>query len=99
MHYDTLARYRFQHHEMVHVPVQNSRTTELPQVFQFKPEWAAEQVQLTCNQHQSAERNAVERHRMRATQSIEIKQAAVIRSHHRQAGKPTLCSLRLADYR
>ena len=84
-----------QHHEMIHVPVQDAGRIELRHFFQFDPQRAALQAGGMRVVDQRRQRHAAHRCGEFALQRQRIHLMAMIVQHHRQAGVPALCGFGL----
>jgi len=72
---------------MVHVPVDNRRQAQLPDVGEFKAQWPAGELHLARHLNYGPECHAFQRYRMATPERVQVDAVAVIRANHGQAGK------------
>lgn len=97
MNHDSVLTDGLQNNKMAHVPVHDRWQAQLPQVIDFKAQWAAGQMQVISNFDQSSERHPFERNRVPLPQRIQVDLVSIVRGEHGHAGEPALSRLRLQN--
>ena len=92
-----LAPDGLQHHEVAHIPVQDGRQAQLPQILEIQAERTADEAQLARDLDERPQGHAVKRHRVTAAKRVQIDAVPMERGHHGKAGEPAFGRLRLAD--
>src|SRR3974390_1152143 len=98
MNQDSSSRNRLQNHKMVHIPVNDRRHTQAPEVTKFEAHRSADEMHLACDLDQRPERGPFQRHRMATPERVQVDAVAVVRANHCQAGEPAFSRLGLLDY-
>ncbi len=93
------AAHADQHHEVVHVPVQDAGELQLRQVLDLGAQRARMQLHALGHAHQVEQVHALQRQRKALAQRRQVGAVAVRRGHHRQAGQAAFGAFGLQDHR
>jgi hypothetical protein len=99
VHHDPFFLVRFQDHEMFHLPVQDSRETQLAEMANLDSQRPACQSQVSCYPHEVAESDAFQGHWVPTPQAIHVSSMAMIGRYHGKACQPAFRRLCLPDER
>jgi hypothetical protein len=100
VHHDPVFLVRFQDNEMNHVPVQDSRETQLAEMANLvDSQRPACQSQVSCYRHEVAESDALQGHWVPTPQAIHVRSMAMIGRYHGKACQPAFRCLCLPDER
>ena len=94
---DAARIHRFQHHEMVEVPMQDAGRVELAELLHLEAQRTGRQVQATRGLDEVRERGAFQRDREAPAQRGEIDAMAVEARDHAERGEPALGGFRLQE--
>jgi hypothetical protein len=99
VNHDPVLLARLQDNEMIHVPVQDSRETQLAQMVNLDSQRPACQAQVSRYPHEVAESDTFQRDCVPPPQAIHVSSMAMIGRYHGQACQPAFRRLGLPDER
>jgi len=94
-----IADHLLQHHEMVHVPVQDGRLLELLELVQLEPHRARRQLQIGGDGHQIVERRTAHRWRITLPEPGQVDAMPVMARDHNDRRQAAFRGLGLQDGR
>jgi hypothetical protein len=97
VHHDPVFLVRFQDNEMNHVPVQDSRETQLAEMVKLDSQRPACQPQVSCYLREVAKSDTLQGHWVPTAQAIHVRSMAMIGRYHGKACQPAFRRLCLPD--
>ena len=79
--------------------MQNRGQAQLGQMLKFEAQWSSNEFKVIGHLHKRPQGYAVKRHRITATQRIQVNSVTVVGCNHRKAGQAAFCRLALPDER